>query len=130
MRFTQNSDTDELQPTRKLKRQLKNKKSTRRALLVLGGLTAVGVGAYFGTKKPLGQIVKSVGNAEAHLKKLVDYTYFIEDNARSNMGAIDSAIAQGIDFTYYPGLGVHSLEMNRIRGAVTETAKAVKKAKK
>lgn len=116
-----------LTPTPKeVKRRRKN---TRRTLIVVGGIVAVGAGAYFGSKKSTEAILETLKRSESHLETIRRFIKFSEDRRSEHIKAIDEALDAGINFTHFPGLGVHSFEWDKVPTKAVETV-SKKKSKK
>lgn len=112
-------------------------------LLALGGITALGLGAYFGMKKGSSSIVKELEKLKTiniqqlnEMNTLVDYTYFVEKRRRDALDVIDTAMVNNIEFTHFPGVGVFSKEMPKVyeildkKPPISDVVKKVKKSKK
>jgi hypothetical protein len=84
----------------------KNSKAVKTSLAIL----AVGVGAYFGTKKQYAQIasdVKYISQAAGNISMSLDEMILEKDEFRhSQKEAIEDLIKEGQGFTHFPGVGV------------------------
>jgi hypothetical protein len=96
------------------------KRSIRRTLIIVGGLTAVGVGTYFGVKhvgnKAISQIKlpgDELKNITNHLTHISGHLFDIKgeinhelDYREKMYNAIAAAMHEGVDFKYFEDLGV------------------------
>lgn len=98
----------------KFKNAFQKAKNSR--VMKFGVLTlAVGVGAYYGTRKPLQQVSKNVKHMDKTVTEIGQFLVHESDMAaafqNSQRAAITDLIKENKGFTHFPGVGVldHSI---------------------
>jgi len=109
--------------------KIERNKKIRNALILTGGVLAVGVGTYFGVKhsgKNLNAIAKNVESLAQSMRTLEIATYNNNIHRQNQMTLIDAAIEKGIPYQHIAGLGLRFDSMKDLAKAEKAVSRPLK----
>lgn len=116
------------------------RKKIRRTTILLAGVGALGVGAYFGTRKSSEELVKILKQLVKDTGAMVHNTEYLARCAELNEKFIDysreaidhadiSGLVDGKDYKFYPGLGIKFVNPENV-DVIKKSAEKAAKVKK